>query len=94
MTDSIVMGVDGGNSTSRVVLADTKGRVLGYGKSGPASADGVNVETTTKNIYEAVSAAWKDARQSPQPVNASFWGMAGVVSDPDRDLMCFWCLQA
>jgi len=87
MADSIVMGVDGGNSTCRVVLADSKGRVLGYGKSGPASADGVDVETTTMHIHEAASAAWKDAGQSPQPVSASFWGMAGVVSEPDRDLI-------
>ena len=29
MADSIVMGVDGGNSTSRVVLADTKGKSIG-----------------------------------------------------------------
>lgn len=87
MADSIVMGVDGGNSTSRVVLADTKGRVLGYGKSGPASADGVDVESAANHIREAVYAAWLDAGQSPQPVSASFWGMAGVVSEPDRDLI-------
>ncbi len=87
MADSVVMGVDGGNSTSRVVLADTKGRVLGYGKSGPASADGVDLESAANHIREAVNAAWLDAGQSPQPVNASFWGMAGVVSEPDRDLI-------
>jgi len=87
MADSIVMGVDGGNSTSRVVLADIKGRVMGYGKSGPASADGVDVKTVTKNVHEAVNAAWEAAGLSPQPVSASFWGMAGVVSEPDRDLI-------
>ena len=87
MADSIVMGVDGGNTTSRVVLANINGNVLGYGKSGPASADGVDVKTATKNIIEAINAAWRDAGQSPQPVSASFWGMAGVVSEPDRDLI-------
>ena len=87
MAESIVMGVDGGNTTSRVVLADTKGKVLGYGKSGPASADGVVIGTAAKHIREAVNAAWLDAGQSPQQVSASFWGMAGVVSEPDRDLI-------
>jgi glucosamine kinase len=87
MAEGIVMGVDGGNTTSRVVLADVYGKVLGYGKSGPASTDGVNVEAAKKHIQEAVDAAWKDAGQIPQPVSASFWGMAGVVSEPDRNLI-------
>lgn len=87
MAESIVMGVDGGNTTSRVVLADSNGKVLGYGKSGPASVDGVDVDNAARHVREAVNAAWLNAGQSPQPVSASFWGMAGVVSEPDRDLI-------
>lgn len=87
MAESFVMGVDGGNTSSRVVLATTNGQVLGYGKSGPASADGVGVETTSRHLREAINAAWQDAGKSPQPVSASFLGMAGVVSEKDRDLI-------
>lgn len=81
MDKGIVMGVDGGNTSCRVALATTDDQVLGYGKSGPASADGVDAETAACHIREAVDAAWRDAGRTPEPVSASFWGMAGVDSD-------------
>jgi N-acetylglucosamine kinase len=87
MAERVVMGVDGGNTSCRVVLADGGGQVLGYGKSGPASADGVDMETAARHIREAVDSAWHNAGRMPQMVDASFWGLAGVVSGRDRDLI-------
>ena len=87
MAERVVMGVDGGNTSCRVVLADAGGQVLGYGRSGPASADGVDAETAARHIREAVDTAWRVAGRIPRPVDASFWGMAGVVSEKDRDLI-------
>jgi glucosamine kinase len=87
MAERVVMGVDGGNTSCRVVLATTDGQVLGYGKSGPASADGVDAETTAQHIREAIDAVWQEAGRMARPVDASFWGLAGVVSEKDRDLI-------
>lgn len=87
MSEKIVMGVDGGNTSCRVVLANTNAIVLGYGKSGAASVDGVDANTAARHIREAFNAAWLDTGQSPQPIAASFWGMAGVASEKDRTTM-------
>lgn len=45
MGERSVMGVDSEKTSCRVVLEDAERRVVGYGKSGLARADGVHVET-------------------------------------------------
>ncbi len=87
MAEIIVLGADGGGTSTRVVLADHDGTVLGYGRAGPSSLDGVDLETTTRHIGEAVDSAWQDSGLRPRPVDASFWGIAGVASERDRDLI-------
>ncbi|MFN8482416.1 MAG: BadF/BadG/BcrA/BcrD ATPase family protein [Anaerolineae bacterium] len=82
--ESLVIGVDGGGSTTRAALVDAIGRVLGLGYAGPSNYDDVGVGVAEENIGRAVSAAWHATGQAFRPADAAFFGMAGVVSDADR----------
>ncbi len=81
----LVIGVDGGGSTTRAALVDETGAVRGVGYAGPSNYDDVGVGAAQENIGRAVSSAWHVAGRVFQPADAAFFGMAGVVSDADRN---------
>ncbi|MFN8497111.1 MAG: BadF/BadG/BcrA/BcrD ATPase family protein [Anaerolineae bacterium] len=86
MTDTaLVIGVDGGGSTTRAALVDATGGVRGMGYAGPSNYDDVGVGPAEENIGRAVASAWHAAGLAFRPADAAFFGMAGVVSDADRD---------
>lgn len=80
----IVVGIDGGGTSTRAALVGGDGATLGVGRAGPSNYDDVGVTVAQANIAEAVMAAWQAAGRAPEPLAAAFLGMAGVVSDADR----------
>ncbi len=80
----VVIGVDGGGTNTRVALVAETGEVLGIGLAGPSNYDDVGVKVAQRNIGHAVQQAWQNARRKRRPADAAFLGMAGVVSDQDR----------
>ena len=69
--ESLVIGVDGGGSTTRAALVDAIGRVLGLGYAGPSNYDDVGVGVAEENIGRAVSAAWHAMGQAFRPADAA-----------------------
>lgn len=51
----IVAGVDGGATHTRVALADTNGRILEVGRSGPSNYGSVPKIKIEEHIYEVLS---------------------------------------
>ena len=80
----IVAGVDGGATRTRATIADGDGTILGSGSAGPSNYDNVGVAAAAASIREAVTAARTGAGISGEPLAAIFLGMAGVVSEADR----------
>lgn len=80
----LVMGIDGGGTSSRAVLMNSGGKVLGWGRAGSSNYDDVGVDLARENIRLAVDLAWNMSALYPRPVDAVFLGMAGVVSAADR----------
>ena len=80
-------GVDGGATRTRVALASGNGQVLGYGRAGPSNVDNVSVEEARTAIAEALNQALAQAGSSGSPIDAAFLGMAGVVSETDREVL-------
>lgn len=80
----IIAGVDGGATQTRVALADTSGRILGTGKSGPSNYGSVPKYKIQNHIEEAFRQAFEQAEISITQIEAIFLGMAGVVSKADR----------
>jgi N-acetylglucosamine kinase-like BadF-type ATPase len=79
-----VLGVDGGGSRTRAAITDDTGRLLGSGEAGPSNFDDVGVARARENIAAAVAAA-RAAAGVGAPFAAAFLGLAGVVSERDRE---------
>jgi N-acetylglucosamine kinase-like BadF-type ATPase len=84
---SFVLGVDGGGTNTRVAIMDDSGRLCGWGRSGPSNIDDVGRDLARANIAKAIQMAWQQAGLEPQPFSAAFFGMAGVVSPTDRQII-------
>ncbi len=77
------MGVDGGQTSTKCVLATTAGQVLGRGEGGPLvhlAAEGGR-ERFEHALREACANAWRAAQLTPQPIAAIGLGLTGVEAD-------------
>jgi glucosamine kinase len=82
---TLVVGIDGGGTKTRIVLLDTEGQVHGVGESGPGNLHDMGPERTRDHVLEAWTRAWEQAGRAPRPCDAGFFGMASVVTQDDRD---------
>ncbi|MBL8518752.1 MAG: ATPase [Betaproteobacteria bacterium] len=81
-----LIGVDGGGTGTRAVLADANGRVLGHGRAGP-SALGQGVAKAWTQIETAVQQAFADAGHArPAAAECALsCGLSGASYAPWRD---------
>jgi N-acetylglucosamine kinase-like BadF-type ATPase len=86
-TNTVVIGIDGGGSSTRAALADSSGTVLGMGESGASNYQAVGIEGASESIRQAVEQAWRQSGMEPRRAAAAFLGMAGVVSETDRNVI-------
>jgi N-acetylglucosamine kinase-like BadF-type ATPase len=82
-----VLGVDGGGTKTRAVVADSRGRLLGEGQAGPSNPLRVGVDDSTKAVREAVERACVDAGIRRQDLSAAEVGLAGVKREDIRERM-------
>jgi glucosamine kinase len=75
---SYVIGVDGGDILTRVVVADLRGAVRGYAEAGPVSVTGASA------VHHVIRLALADADASPAQVRAVVAGVAGYESASDH----------
>lgn len=81
MNDDVVVGVDGGGTRTRVVVADLGGRVLGVAERGGASAEFNDQGTARRNLRDGVQTALADAGRSPGDAMALTAGIGGYAGD-------------
>lgn len=75
------LGLDGGGSGCRAVLADAQGRVLGRGEAGPA-----NINSDRDGALAAIRMAWQQALGDHDPAQvAACLGLAGANMAEARD---------
>jgi N-acetylglucosamine kinase-like BadF-type ATPase len=79
-----IIGFDGGGTSTRAALLSARGELLGHGTSGGSNFQAVGVEMARRNIAEARALAIADPDPAAPPA-AAFLGMAGVVSERDRE---------
>src|SRR5438128_2168812 len=79
MTD-LVIGIDGGQTSSQCALATAGGQVLGLGNGGPLVHFAVegSRELFVASLREAVQAAWAAAGLTPRAVEVAALGLTGV----------------
>ena len=71
-TDTIILGIDGGGSSTRAVLIDTSGDVIGMGESGASNYQAVGIDGAGESIRQAVEQAWRRTGRQPGPAAAAF----------------------
>lgn len=80
-----VLGVDGGGTKTRAIVADSRGNTLGEGHSGPSNPLRVGVSDSTMAVREAVERACVEAGVRRQELSAALVGLAGVKRDDIRE---------
>lgn len=82
------IGIDGGGSGCRAILADASGSPIGKGTAGPANI-GADTTTALRNITTAAEQAAHNAGLTPSILGQAkaVLGLAGANSLPDRDAL-------
>jgi N-acetylglucosamine kinase-like BadF-type ATPase len=89
MRGGFVIGIDGGGTKTRALVADLYARTLGRSKAGPSNVQTVGAEATYTALDAVVAAALADAGVSGEP-QALCLGMAGAGRAADRALIEGW----
>lgn len=80
------LGIDGGGTKTRAVILNAFGRLIGEGVGGSSNFGYIGVEQAASNIRDAITAASEQAGIVQPRFDAAFFGIAGVVSDTDREM--------
>ncbi|HEV2859680.1 MAG TPA: BadF/BadG/BcrA/BcrD ATPase family protein [Pyrinomonadaceae bacterium] len=83
----LVLGVDGGGTKTRAVVADGSGRVLGEGNAGPSNPLRVGVREAAGAVREAAELACAAAGVRRLDIDAAEVGLAGVRRVDIRERM-------
>ena len=90
----LVLGVDGGGTSTVAWLAGLDGQVLGRAKSGPSNAKAVGVEAAEHALDAAILGAFQDAKLELTPAEVACLGVAGFDRPDDRALLAGWSASA
>lgn len=74
----VVVGVDGGGTTTDVAVADLKGDVLAVERTGPSNHETIGVDGVVAVLADALDAAFATAGATRADVRAAVFGLAGV----------------
>ncbi|MBV9926503.1 MAG: hypothetical protein JOZ96_15900 [Acidobacteria bacterium] len=84
---TLLLGVDGGGSKTRAVVADGEGNVLGEGRAGPSNPLRVGVGEAVGAIRDAFDKACAEAGVRRVEIAAAEVGLAGVKRADIRERM-------
>lgn len=93
MTRRLILGVDGGGTSTVAMLGDAAGRVLGQGRAGASNAKAVGAAAAFRSLEQAIHAAFTDACISPATVAVACLGLAGFDRPADKRLLGEWSEQ-
>ena len=87
MAERYLLGIDGGGTRTRAVLATAGGKVLGYGEGGSGNYRIAGLRTAKESLRAAINGAFAAANLPVQDVEVGYFGLAGVGRDDDRATM-------
>jgi N-acetylglucosamine kinase-like BadF-type ATPase len=88
--DALLLGIDGGGTSTIVLLGLGDGQVIGRGVAGPSNAKAVGAPAAKLALEEAISAAFAAAGLTAAPVTVACLGLAGFDRPEDRQLLSEW----
>lgn len=90
----LIVGVDGGGSKTRALVADGELRVLGEAAAGSSNVQSVGLDGAARAIGEAVAAALAAAGAPGARASAVCLGLAGVGRPAQRERVAAWAAGA
>jgi N-acetylglucosamine kinase-like BadF-type ATPase len=81
---ALYLGIDGGGTSTRALLCDENGRVLGVGSGGVANHLHAGWEGAAESLRVAANGAFAAAGCAPAACAAVFLGMAATAADATR----------
>jgi len=91
---SLVLGVDGGGTSTVARLADGEGRILGRGRAGPSNIKAVGAVSARGALESSIRAAFADSGREPGPIAATCLGLAGFDRPDDRRWLEGWAADS
>lgn len=90
----LLLGVDGGGTSTIAWLATGPDQIVGRGKAGPSNAKAVGPVAARAALVEAIADAFADARIGPRPAVVACLGLAGFDRPEDRAVLSAWSSEA
>jgi len=87
VVEQTVIGIDGGGTRTRVVLANTQGVVLGVGEGGSGNYHDVGADQVCANVELALEQAWEAAGLCRTEADAAFFGLGSIAAAADREVI-------
>ena len=90
----LLLGIDGGGSKTRALIADREGKVLGVGSAGSSNYQAVGFDEATRGLHQAIAGALESAGLSPEtPFAAACFGLAGAGRPADHARFSAWVVE-
>ena len=83
----VVIGVDGGGTSTDVAVADLTGTVLATQRTGGSNHESIGIEAAVGVLDAAIGAALATAGAAPGDVEAAVFGLAGVDWPSDEQAL-------
>jgi N-acetylglucosamine kinase-like BadF-type ATPase len=90
---NLLLAVDGGGTTTQALVADPAGRVLGRGVGPGSNHRRVGLEESRRALTIAIESAIHVAQAPKAPFAAACFGLAGVDSAEDEELVSRWARE-
>ena len=84
---TVVLGVDGGGTSTHAMIADEKGALRGFGVSGPSNWEDIGFDGAVAAVVAAVREAVAMAGVMTAEVGTAVYGLAGIDFPSDEERM-------
>ena len=86
----LLLGIDGGGTSTVAWLADEAGQVIGQGVAGPSNPKAIGFEAAFQALEAATTAAFAAADRPRTVVEVACLGLAGFAQIDDRARLTAW----
>ena len=88
--NELILGIDGGGTRTRALLANMRGDILGRGEGGAANPHANGLEAARREILTAIERAFASAHLNSQRASAACLGIGGVERLDERAEFSEW----
>src|SRR5690349_883534 len=89
-TEPLLLGIDGGGTSTVTLLGSLESQVLGRGLAGPSNAKAVGEADARAALERSIATAFDAAGLAPRKAAVACLGLAGFDRPEDKRLLSEW----